>query len=475
MSETIVRFPPSPTGLLHIGTLRTCLFNYLFAKQNNGKIVMRLEDTDKERSKPEFEENILTGLQKLGLNWDGEIYRQSERTAIYRQYLEELLETGKAYYAFETPEELEEIRAKQRADKLPPRIFGTDRELPLSDAQKRLEAGEKAVIRFKLPQNETDIIFKDLVRGEVKINTRELDDFVIAKNLDTPLYNFTVVVDDHLMKISHVIRGEDHISNTPKQILVYQAFDWQEPQFAHLPLILNQDGSKLSKRKNSVSVDDYLNQGYLPAALINNLALIGWNPGDTREIFSLEELITEFNIKKVQKGGAKFDLKKLEHINAQYIQKLEIAELEEIVKPFIPETWRGEVLTKALVVLQDRFKRLNEAPELLNLFFAEEVNWSPDLELFINPKMKVDKASSKQFLEQFLPFIKTLSSWQETDLQAQVIAEIARLELKNGQVLWPLRVALSNAKFSPSPFAIMSVLGKNRSLARVEKLIELLA
>src|SRR6185295_15094557 len=308
--EVVVRVPPSPTGLLHVGTARTMLYNYLFAKKHDGKILMRMEDTDQERSRKEYEEDILSGLQKLGLTWDGEVLHQSLRTTIYRKYLEKLLREDKAYYCFCTKDELDAERLRREKGKLPPRYAGTCANLSAAEQLKRLEHGEKAVIRFRTPA-EHEIEFIDHVRGSVKFNTRDLDDFVIARNIDEPLYNFCVVIDDHETGVTHVIRGEDHISNTPKQILIFEAFHWQIPEFAHLPLILNADKSKLSKRKNKVSVDDYLAEGFLPEALLNFLALVGWSPSDEREIFPLAELVQEFSLERVHKGGAVFDPEKL--------------------------------------------------------------------------------------------------------------------------------------------------------------------
>ncbi|MBU0727501.1 glutamate--tRNA ligase, partial [Patescibacteria group bacterium] len=331
MSNVRVRIPPSPTGLLHIGTVRTALYNYLFAKHESGKMIFRIEDTDKERSKKEYEEDIINGLVKLGIAGDEGVhipgdkgYRQSERTDVYTADLKKLLDENKAYYCFCSKERLEEMREKQRENKLPPRYDGCCKNLDPAEAKKRVEAGEQAVIRLRVPENE-DLSFHDLVRGETCIECKELDDFVIARAIDDPLYHLTVVVDDHDMGITHVIRGEDHISNTPKQILIFKALDYDIPQFAHLPLILNEDKSKLSKRKNKVSVDDYLNDGYLPEALLNFLALLGWNPGTEQEILSMDELIEKFTLDRVHKGGAVFDLKKLDWINGEYIKR-EIAE-----------------------------------------------------------------------------------------------------------------------------------------------------
>lgn len=337
MYPVIVRLPPSPTGLFHIGTARTVLYNYLFAKKHGGKIVMRLEDTDKERSKKEFEENILAGIKKLGMSWDGEVIRQSERTSIYTKYLHELLDTGHAYFCFASSEELDMLRKEADAQKKPFRYPNIWRNKTKEEVQAKLDAGEKYVIRFKIPEHRGDISFDDSVRGNITISANELDDFVIAKNFETPLYNFCVVVDDHEMNISHVIRGEDHIPNTPKQIVLYEAFGWNIPIFAHIPLILNADKSKLSKRKNDVSVDNYLADGYLPEALINFLALLGWNTSDEQEIFSMEELIKKFSLERVHKNGAIFDLNKLLFLNGYYIRQKTPEEFAKTVEKYWEE------------------------------------------------------------------------------------------------------------------------------------------
>lgn len=334
MSEVIVRFPPSPTGLFHIGTARTVLYNYLFAKKHNGTIVMRFEDTDKERSKPEYAENILSGIQQLGMSWDSEVLYQSKRTDIYRQYIQRIVDEGNAYFCFCTTEELDSMRAEAEKNKKPFRYPGTWRNASKESIQKKLDENMPYVIRIKIPENRGDITWNDAVRGEITIKSSELDDFVIAKNFDTPLYNFCVVIDDALMHISHVIRGEDHIPNTPKQILVYEAFGWNCPVFAHIPLILNADKSKLSKRKNDVSVDNYLADGYMPEALINFLALLGWNTADEQEIFSMEELIEKFSLERVHKNGAIFDLQKLNFLNGYYIRQKSPEEFAKIVEKY---------------------------------------------------------------------------------------------------------------------------------------------
>ncbi len=483
MSKNIrVRNVPSPTGLLHIGTVRTALYNYLFAQKNGGTLIYRSEDTDRERSKKEYEENIISGLTKLGIlgtegvHAGGEFtpYRQSERAEIYREQLEKLLESGDAYYCFCTKEELDQEREEQQKQKLPPRYSGKCRNLDAEEAKQRVANGEKAVIRLKVPENR-EIIFNDLVRGENKTNTKELADFVIAKNLNQSLYNFTVAVDDHLMEITHVIRGEDHIPNTPKQILVYEAFGWDLPKFAHLPLILNQDKSKLSKRKNKVSVDDYLDEGYLPEALINFLALLGWNTSDEKEIFSLEELVEAFSLERVHKGGAVFDLEKLNWLNGYYLRNLEVDELIEKITPYLEKVGlkadKAE-LRKYVPLVHERIKLLSEAPDLLRFMLVDELDYQA--ELFLHKKMKVDLEVAKMAIENSLPELEAIdhSEWNQANLEEVLIALVKKIEVKNGHVLWPLRVALTGEQFSPGVFEVAEVLGKETSLERIKKGLE---
>lgn len=479
MSDIRLRFPPSPTGLLHVGTVRTCLYNYLFAKKNGGKIVMRMEDTDKERSSEECAQNIMSGLKNLGITWDEGPFYQSERTDLYRTHLQKLLHEGKAYYCFCTPADLQKEREEQEAQKLPPRYSGKCRNISLDEAEERIANGEKAVIRFRVPEERGVIEFQDLVRGKVSIHIKEIADFVIAKNLETPLYNFVAVVDDHDMMISHVIRGEDHISNTPKQILIYEAFGWKLPDFAHLPLILNQDKSKLSKRKNKVSVDDYLAEGYLPEAFLNFLALIGWNTSDEQEVFSMEELTQKFSLERVQKGGAIFDLERLLWMNGVWIRQTSLSEFAKISLPFVikdpiiangKEEYGDEFFEKALSLVHERTKKLSELPELLRFFFISEKDFSPDAEIFPHKKMKVDKKMAKEMLQKSREVLQDIpeADWNQAKLEVILLDLVKKLEAKNGQVLWPIRVALSGEAFSPGTFELLEVLGKERSLKRIE-------
>ena len=480
-----VRIPPSPTGLLHIGTARTALYNFLFARHNKGQMVFRVEDTDKERSKKEYEENIASGLKKLGIIGDegvglgGEYgpYRQSERTEIYKKYLQRLLDEDKAYYCFCTKDRLEQMRAEQQAKHAPPRYDGKCSSLDPDESTKRVMAGEPAIIRLRVPADE-DLRFNDIVRGETVIMSKELDDFVIARKIDDPLYNFTVVIDDYTMKISHVIRGEDHIPNTPKQILIYRAFDWKLPEFAHLPLILNEDKSKLSKRKNKVSVDDFLDEGYLPEALINFLALIGWNTSDEQEIFSMEELIEKFSLDRVHKGGAVFDIKKLDWINGEYIKngiKNDVDGFFEKLKPFIKGRLPADEdkLIKQILLDPDfegRFKRLSEIPEALSLFFSDVQDYP--LELIMFAKFSITDEILKKVMEKTKSVIGDME-WNKGDnsksneLSDKMIQIVKDLGLKNGQVLWPIRVALSGMEKSPNFATLMVYMGKEETLKRL--------
>ncbi|MEI7510653.1 MAG: glutamate--tRNA ligase [Candidatus Peregrinibacteria bacterium] len=507
MKDIVVRIPPSPTGLLHVGTARTALYNYLFAKKHGGKIILRMEDTDKERSQKEYEMDITEGLQKLGLSWDGAVIRQSERTEMYKKHLQKLLEEGKAYHCFCTAQELDALREKAQNEKRAFRYPETCRNISEEEVENRLKNGEKSVIRFRIPAEAHDIVFQDLVRGEVKISAKELDDFVIAKNLETPLYNFCVVVDDAEMEISHVIRGEDHISNTPKQILLFEAFGWEIPFYAHLPLILNADKSKLSKRKNKVSVDDYLNEGFLPEALINFLALVGWNTADEKEIFSLDELVQEFSLERVHKGGAVFDLEKLLWLNGQYIRQKSLEEFEEVILnhyypnrllkkdlrkapeakyveadeigsgAFIKKAYTNDPMffQKALSLVQERTKKLSEVPEFIRFFFVEESALLYSPEIFVHKKMGTNVENVQDSLQFSLQCLEEyVGEWSIESLKTFFIDRVGLAELKNGFVLYPLRVALSGEEFSPGTFELLEIFGKERSMSRIKRGIEIL-
>ena len=387
------RYAPAPTGPLHIGGARTALFNYLFAKQNRGVFVLRIEDTDKARSKAKYEKDIKNSLKWLGLDWDEE-YKQSQRTKIYKNYLEQLLEQGRGYYK--------------------------DNVIYLKSKILNLKSTSKISNLIK---------FNDLIRGEISFDLNLIDDFIIAKSPEAPLYNFACVIDDYKMGISHVIRGEDHISNTPKQILIYNALNLPIPQFAHLPLILGPDRSKLSKRHGATAISDY-QKDYLAQAMINYMAFLGWNPGTEKEIFSKEELIKAFSLGRVQKAGAVFNINRLDWVNAKYIRQASLPELSRLVD--LPE--------KVIALEQERVKRLSEFKKFTE-FIYKLPSYASELLLF-----------------------KDMTKKQAGDCLEKAI----RGEMLEHEELWPPRVALSGAKGSPSFYEIAEVLGEKETLKRLK-------
>lgn len=438
-NTVVVRIPPSPTGNLHLGTARTALFNYLFAKKHNGKIIFRLEDTDKERSKKEFEENIVDGLKWLGIDWDNEtIYRQSERSPEYKVHLEKIIANGHAYVSKEEVKE---------------------------------EGQRSEVIRFKNPNKV--VTFQDEVRGEISFDTTELGDFVIAKSLDEPIYHFAVVADDFDMGVTHVIRGEDGISNTPRQILIQEALGAPRPVYAHLPLILGPDKTKLSKRHGAVPIEDYKNAGFSKESLLNYLAFLGWNPGTEQEIFSLDELIKEFSLDKVQKSGAVFNIEKLKWYNKEYL-KNEDPEVVifEIKNRLANSQIKPEVIEKLAPTLVDRINVYSDVNAMLE---------AGELDLFISQpqyekekllwKKSPDLNESKEHLEKVLELVSNISDWNAESIKSAVwpYAE----EKGKGNVLWPFRYALSGKDQSPDPIEISSIIGKEETISRIKFAISL--
>ena len=510
-----VRIAPAPTGLLHIGTARTALFNYLFAKKHQGVFIIRIEDTDQERSRPEFEKDILDSLKWLGINWDegpdkeGDYgpYRQSERLNIYSKYLQKLLDDDKAYYCFCSKEELEAQKQYQMSIGQPPRYDGKCSELSKKEVEENIKKDKESVIRFRVPPKK--VKFDDLIRGEIEIDTSLMGDIVIAKDLKNPLYNFAVVVDDHEMQISHVIRGEDHISNTPKQILLYEALDIPQPQFGHLPLILGTDRSKLSKRHGATSVGQYKKEGYLPEAMINFMAFLGWNPGTEREVYSLPSLIKDFSIDRIQKAGAVFNIKRLEFLNSFYIRQKTIEKLTQLCVPYLIEAgfigkigdnphkpdpatlklFKGgerpefmikqtgeaissETLQKIVSAYQERLIRLSDIVDLTDFFFKDKIDYEKDL-------LKWKQITDEQLGLSFDKLIGVLSEikddeWNKDGLESVLTpaAEDFGKEIgqnNKGYLLWPLRVALTGKKASAGPFEIADILGKEKTLKRLQQ------
>ena len=480
-----VRFAPSPTGPIHVGSVRTALFSWLFARKYGGTFVLRIEDTDKERSEKRYEEELLQGLSWVGLDWDegprpigaggqlplggerGEFgpYRQSERTAIYHKYLQQLIESGDAYYCYCSKEDIEAQRQAMLSQGLPPKYNGHCRNLAAPPEGKTPE-----VIRFKVP--EVKVEFKDLVRGKVTFDGALFGDIIIAKDLDSPLYNFAVVVDDELMHISHVIRAEDHLSNTPKQIFIGRALGFAEPIYAHIPLILNADRSKMSKRFNDVALLNYRERGYVPEAMINFLALLGWHPHGDKEILTREELIAEFDIDRVQQSGAVFNEEKLDWLNREHIKAMPIAKVAELAAPFFAKkniVVRDEELLKRVIAVQlARAKTLGELAEVSGFFFT-----LPEYE----PKLLIwkDKSTLKEVAEVLSAARVVINGIAAEDFNRETLTACLPLiigERSRGVVLWPLRVAVSGQANSPDPIEIMSVIGKDESLKRIDTAIK---
>ena len=466
-----VRIAPSPTGPLHFGTARTALFNVLFARKNKGVFIIRIEDTDKERSEKRYEQEILEGLAWLGLTADegptfegadhGSYgpYRQSERTELYKKFLKQLLDGGHAYYCYCTKEDLEAQRQAMLSAGLAPKYSGHCRNL------KEPPAGKKAeVIRFKVP--EVHVEFKDLVRGKVSFDAALLGDQVIAKDLDTPLYNFAVVVDDELMKISHVIRGEDHLSNTPKQILVARALGFREPIYAHIPLILNPDRSKMSKRFADTTLSEYRKKGYLPEGMVNFMALLGWHPEGNQEIFSLDELAQAFDIDRVQASGAIFNEEKLGWINREHMKRKTDDELVVMLKPFVEEMGLSapdDMLKKIIDVERPRANTLSDILTSGSFFFK-----LPEYDASLLSWKQAPPSKVADVLRDVLGTMGTIAAgdFHKELLNEHLAAVIARVGSR-GEVLWPLRVALSGQSASPDPLEIMEVVGKEESIARI--------
>jgi len=471
-----VRIAPSPTGKLHIGTVRTALFNYLFAKANKGEFLLRIEDTDKKRSKKEYEEEIKAGLKWLGLDWDQEVVYQSQRIekGIYQKYLDQLIKQDLVYPCYCSADELAKERKTQLGRGIAPMYSGKCRNLkakPKGPASYRLNV-EKLAKDKNLGK---ELMFTDLIRGEIKAEIAGLGDFIVVKQDQTPLYQFAVVIDDHGMEISHVIRGEDHISNTFVQLLLYAAFDWQPPQFAHLPLILNEDRSKLSKRKdNLVSISDFKDQGYLPEALLNYMTLLGWHPKKkNNEIFDLEQVIKEFKIDDVNPSGAIFEFTKLDYLNGWYIREQKAEDILKLLKelPLVKISDKGLALTlRAISLVKERMKKLAEFNELTDYFFKE-----PEYDKKILVFKKSIKENSLKGLKQAQELLgkTTEKDWQKPEqLNTKLEKVVQDTKLANGDIFWPIRVALSGKEASPSPGELLWALGKPESIKRIEKAIK---
>lgn len=480
-SEVRVRFAPSPTGYLHVGGARTALFNYLYARRTGGKFILRIEDTDLARSTEESINAILRSMRWLGLDWDEgpEVggphgpYFQTKRLDTYSEYSAKLLESGHAYYCFCTSEELEQEKKALEEQHASSQMYsGKCRGISLEEAKKRIAAGEKAAIRFRMPQKE--IKFDDLVRGELSFDGKLLGDMVIVRRDGVPTYNYAVVIDDALMAITHVLRGDDHISNTPKQIVIYEALGFATPKFGHISMILGEDGTRLSKRHGATSVEEYQKNGILSEALVNFLALLGWSPEGDREFFTRDELVAEFSLERVAKSPAVFNTTKLRWMNGNYIRKMADADLAAITAPYLVEAGlmkadevpaKSEWLTRVMKTAKTSFDVVAEAPKHMELFFREEY------EVRREDAEVAKYIESRELTAKVLDFVVAEVAALETYDQAAIKGVIKKtqktLGLNGHDVFMPLRVSLTGLSSGPAVYDMFEILGKTRTIERL--------
>ena len=463
-----MRFAPSPTGYPHLGNVRTALFNWLFARHTGGTFILRIEDTDQARKVEGAVEVILNSLQWMGMDWDEGPYFQSQRLDMYREYGEKLVSEGKAYYCYCSSQRLDAMRQEQIKLKQPP---GYDRHC--RDLGHGKTAGDDPavapVIRFKSPLEGRTVI-TDLIRGDVTFENSTLDDFVLLKSDGYPTYHLANIVDDHHMQISHVMRAEEWLSSTPRHVLLYEAFGWQPPRFAHLPMILGPDKSKLSKRHGATSIDEYRDRGYLPEAMINFLSLLGWSLDDKTEIMTCEEIVKNFTIERVSKTAAVFNQTKLEWMNGVYIRNLGSQEFSNRSMPFVERALPSEVkrpidaayLEQIAPLVQERAKVLSEVPSLMDFFFSNELEYESSLLCG-----KLEKGQAKEVLTRTLQALDSISEWSAGDMEAAVRPLAEEVGLKAGPFFGVLRVAVTGRTASPPLFETMEVLGRDRCMARL--------
>ncbi len=466
MTEKVrVRFAPSPTGFLHLGGARTALFNWLYARHNRGIFILRIEDTDKTRSTEEYIDAIIKGMKWLELGWDEGPFRQTDRFDIYRNYVDKLLKEGKAYYCYCSSEELEARRKEAMSQGKPLKYTGRCRNL------KEPVPGITPVVRFKMPQ-EGQTVVDDLIKGKVVFNNEQLDDLIILRSDGTPTYNLTVVVDDVDMGITHIIRGDDHLNNTPKQIQFYHALEYPVPRFAHLPMILGSDKTRLSKRHGALSVMAYYEMGYLPDAVVNYLVRLGWSYGD-REVFTREELIKYFSFENVGKAAAVFNPEKLLWLNSQYIINTSSEKLVELVKPFLvreevigeEEMMDKKWLSKAIDTLKERSKTLIELAKSLRYYIAEEIEYDE------KARAKFLNEQSRELLIEMKDGLSLLDEFTKESIERLFRSIVEKYGVKLGLLAQPVRVALTGSTASPGIFEVIDVLGKEKTIKRLEKAI----
>ncbi len=474
MDTVRTRFAPSPTGYLHLGGLRTALYAYLMAKKNNGTFILRIEDTDQNRYVEGAVDVIYRTMKDIGLDWDegpdvgGDYgpYIQSERKDMYLPYAHELVKKGKAYYCFCTKEELEERKAQSEAEG---KVWKYDKHcacIPYEEARKRVEAGEPYVIRQNVPETGS-ASFDDVLYGHIEVDCAELEDMILIKADGMPTYNFANVIDDHSQNITHVMRGNEYLSSTPKYNLLYEAFGWEKPVYIHLSPIMKDAHRKLSKRYGDAFYEDFIQKGYLKEAILNYVALLGWNPGDEREFFTLPELVEAFSIKGLSKSPAIFDNEKLQWMNGEYVRKLSEADFTAHAMPFYEAAGIGHMDTSILfTILQARVQYFGEIPAMVDFLTALP---EYDAELFTNKKSKTNPEVAAQVLDMAIPALEALPEWTVSALHDTLLGMAAEKGLKNGTMLWPVRIALAGKQVTPGgAMEIAALLGKEEGLRRLK-------
>ena len=495
--KIVTRYAPSPTGYLHVGGLRTALYSYLYAKKLGGTFFVRIEDTDRERFVADGTKNILDSLYWAGIipdegvviADDGSVtqrgangpYIQSERLSIYRTYADQLIASGHAFYCFCSSERLDAVRTERMAAKLPPGYDGTCKHLTKEEIASKLASGTPYTIRLDMPE-EGECVFTDLIRGEIRFPKKDVDDQVLIKSDGFPTYHLAVVVDDHLMEVTHVLRGEEWISSTPKHLELFAALGWDAPQYGHLPLLLNADKSKLSKRQGDVAVLDYQKKGYLPEALVNFVALLGWNPGTEQELFSLSELVAQFSLDKIHLAGAVFNLEKLDWFNRAYIKTLESNILEKYIHDFLPEPLRNDAsfMTYLPRLIPTIAERIVVFSDIEKMYTEGEFAYCLGTPVFPKEKLLAKKDTDQSLVREYLGAMKDLimaisdDTYTKETIEEKILAYANTLPAR-GPALHALRVALSGMDRSPDPFTLSYILGKDESLIRITHAYELLA
>jgi nondiscriminating glutamyl-tRNA synthetase len=484
MARVRTRYAPSPTGHLHIGGARTALFSYLQAKKNGGDFIVRIEDTDTERNVPGADEKQMAMLRWLGIEWDESVdvggpygpYRCMERIDIYNRYIDQLLEEGKAYLSYATQEEIEKEREEQLARGETPKYSGWDRDLTPEERARFEAEGRVPSVRFRVPEGKT-IVFDDAIRGTVKFESDGIGDFVIRRPDGRPTYNFAVVIDDALMKMTHIIRGEEHLSNTPKQILIYEALGFEVPQFAHIPLILNAEGKKMSKRDESIIqfIDQYKELGYLPEAIINFIALLGWSPEGEEEIFSIDELIQLFSLDRVSKAPAIFDTGKLKWMNGQYIKQAPLERIVELAIPYLEKAGRlttplapeqKEWVTRLVALYQEQLEYVEQIVELTDLFFQDEVTYSD------SAKEVLREEQVPTVLRAFLQKMREADDFEPETIKTMFKQIQKETGYKGKRLFMPIRVAVTGQDHGPDLRETLALIGKETVLKRLQSVID---